>query len=42
MNEEEDYAVAIAVASSFAVRRGADGSPVLGFGLRRWGALIVL
>jgi hypothetical protein len=42
MNEEEDDAVAIAVASASAVRRGADGSLVLGFGLRRWGALIVL
>jgi hypothetical protein len=38
MDEEEDDMAAIVVAS--AVRRGADGSPVLGLGLRRWGAVL--
>jgi hypothetical protein len=41
MDEEEDNTAAIVVASASAVRRGADGSPVLGLGLRRWGAVVL-
>jgi hypothetical protein len=41
MDEEEDDTAAIVVAFASAVRRGADGSPVLGLGLRRWGVVVL-